>query len=159
MSRWPVGEAEIQAAIDKRDLALAPPNPDHALRLLAEAQSHVQSAKLITDIDPVAAYQIAYSGLRKACTALLAYQGLRATHDGGHVIVFDAVEAQFNGPRGHRAFSNLQRFRQMRNSAEYPEAGVAPAVIEDVEDCIERTEQVLEASRKLLESGQLSEFS
>ena len=116
MSRWPLGVSDIEEALRKRDLELVPPNSDHAHRLLREATLHIASAKLIIDSDPVASFQIAYSALRKTCAALLAYQGLRATSDGGHVIVFEAVRTQFNGPHGRQSFAHLQAMRQRRIS-------------------------------------------
>ncbi|WP_211675632.1 hypothetical protein [Ornithinibacter aureus] len=55
---------------------------------------------------------------RKALAAVLEAQGLRATATGGHVVLQDAMEAQFEPPLGH-LFKPFNRMRMRRNQAEY----------------------------------------
>lgn len=50
--------------------------------------------------------------------AVLEAQGLRATAAGGHVVLDDAAEAQFEPPLGH-LFRPFNRMRVRRNQVEY----------------------------------------
>lgn len=64
---------------------------------------------------------MAYDAARKACSALLAQQGLRATSRGGHIAVRDVTRAQFGGgPRG-RVLREFDAMRRRRKDAEYPQ--------------------------------------
>jgi hypothetical protein len=54
-------------------------NSGHALAILAEARKHLGSARLLATTDDVAAaFVMAYDAARKALSAMLAVQGLRA---------------------------------------------------------------------------------
>lgn len=129
------------------------PSGDHADRLMDDAAAHLKSASAIRDVDPAGAYQLAYDAARKACSALLAVQGLRATTRGGHVAVRDAVREQF-GP----VFTPFSRMRRRRRDAEYPDPDT-PAITEaDATEGIEKAAEMVEAATRLLESGQLPPF-
>ena len=69
-------------------------------RLLATARQHLASARLLADTDPYLAYVAVYDAIRKALSALLQIQGLRATTSGGHLAVMHAVQAQFGASMG-----------------------------------------------------------
>src|SRR5439155_23310546 len=79
------------------------------------------SAQTIMAVDPVGAYQLLYDAARKALSAVLENQGLRATSRGGHIAVFDAVMAQLHPPLG-QVLRPFDRMRRRRNEAEYPRA-------------------------------------
>lgn len=158
MSSWPVGKDRLLELLGSRELERVVPNPEHASRLLEECRGHIVSGRTIGESDPTGAYQLGYSALRKACAALLAHQGLRATKAGGHITVFDAVQAQFNGPHGSQSFAKLHYFRRMRGGAEYPTEDTPPTVPEDADDCLDRAEAVLADATTLLRSGKLDVF-
>jgi hypothetical protein len=67
------------------------------------------------DVD--GAYVAAYDAYRMAAEALLARQGLRATGgEGSHMIVEDAVSAQFDAVVPAFAKPTFERFRRTRHS-------------------------------------------
>ena len=94
------------------------PSAELAERFFAEADRHLASAAQIRTSDPTGSYQLAYDAARKACAALLAVQGLRATSAGGHIAVQDVVRAQFRG-----VFAQFPTLRRVRKQSEYPDGG------------------------------------
>ncbi len=81
--------------IERRELTQVTANPELADRLLATGRQHLVSARLLAASDPYVAYAAIYDAIRKALSALLQVQGLRATTSGGHLAVMHAVHAQF----------------------------------------------------------------
>jgi hypothetical protein len=122
-------------------------------RLMGEAAAHLASARAIADADPTGAYQLAYDAARKACSALLAAEGLRATSQGGHVAVQEAVREQFGGP-----FQRFGLMRRRRHAGEYPGAGTPTISRADAVEGVRDAQEMLDAARTLLRSGQLTEF-
>jgi hypothetical protein len=94
---WARGRARIEQLIADGDLEIVTASQTHAQRLLEEAQRHLRSAEQIAEDDATGAYQLAYDAARKACSALLAVQGLRATTKGGHIAIQDAVRDRSGG--------------------------------------------------------------
>lgn len=88
---WSRGRATIERLLADGGLDQVIASPDLAERLMEGAQRYLASAGSIAPADPSGGYQLAYDAARKACSALLAPQGLRATTRGGHVAVQDAV--------------------------------------------------------------------
>lgn len=105
-------------------LERVPPSLDISRRLLADATAHVRLAASGTDEDPAGALQLSYDAARKACAALLAVQGLRATVRGGHVAVIDAVRAQFPDRDDTAVFSRLHRLRPAQERNGVPGLGL-----------------------------------
>lgn len=97
---WQRGHDEILGMIDGGDLARVVADPDLADRLLSAAQRHIGSAETLCDSDPELAYAALYDAIRKALSAMLQAQGLRATSAGGHLAVQRAVHAQFSASMG-----------------------------------------------------------
>ena len=154
---WERGREVIDRLLRDRELDRVTPNRRVAERLLADASAHTASARLIASGDPAGAYQLGYDAARKAAIALLAVQGLRATSRGRHVAVQDAVQGQFGGAGGHRAFGAFGRLRRRRNDSEYPEADSPTITSDDADDCLQTAAAILDAARGLLESGALDE--
>jgi len=102
---WSKGQDEIQTLLDQNELERIAPNAKLSERYISEAANHLASAESIIGSDLSGSYDLAYDSARKACAALLAVQGLRATSQGGHIAVGDAVQAQF-GP-AFKAFNRL----------------------------------------------------
>ena len=117
-------------------------------RLLATARQHLASARLLADTDPYLAYVAVYDAIRKALSALLQIQGLRATTSGGHLAVMHAVQAQFGASMG-AILRPVDRIRVTRHEAEYP--GQATYIDQDtVLDDLPKAEAVVEAVAKAL---------
>ena len=95
-----------------------PASKRQALVLIADARRHLVSAETIAGTDPQGAYSLAYDAARKAMAAVYEAQGLRATSAGGHVVLHDAADAQFEPPLGH-LFRPFNRMRVRRNQVEY----------------------------------------
>ncbi len=125
---------------------------------MEDADKHLASARLIGGADRTGAYQLAYDAARKACAALLAVQGLRATTRGGHVAVQDAVRAQFNADGGIPASRALPRLRRTRAAREYPDVGTPTTTTEDVEDAISAASAIAAAAQQILATGRLDGF-
>lgn len=86
--------------------------------LIESARRHVATGGTATTNDPEGAFALAYDAARKAANALLAHQGLRATTTGGHIVIVEAMNAQFPGVAG---LKSIDRLRRRRNQAEYPD--------------------------------------
>lgn len=72
----------------------------------------------VGDVD--GAFAAAYDAYRMAAEALLVHQGLRATGgEGSHVVVEDAVSAQFASTIPGFAKPTFERLRRTRHSAQY----------------------------------------
>lgn len=138
------GDEAIRRLIADRELEKVRPDHDLADLLMDDAQRHLASARSLTEDDPAGAFQMAYDAARKACSALLAVQGLRATSRGGHIAVRDAARAQLGqGPGGHvlRAFDPMRR---RRKDAEYPQDPGDAIDATDVRDAMPKSKAIVE---------------
>ena len=118
---WERGRERVDELLARGELEEVTASEALADRLVREADKHLTAAGQIVAIDEAGAYQLAYDVARKACAALLAQQGLRATTRGGHVAVQDTVQAQFGGRGGMAAFGPIPRMRRKRAASEYPD--------------------------------------
>lgn len=150
---WQRGRETIEGLLDNAEMERVVPSDELADRLMGDASAHLESARAIRDVDPTGAYQLAYDAARKACNALLAVQGLRATTRGGHVAVQDAVREQF-GP----VFAPFARMRRRRRDSEYPDLDTPTITEADADEGIEKAAEIVEAAARLLETGELSPF-
>lgn len=98
MSRWRVGEAEVETLLAERALQPVTGSAADGTHGLARARRTLASAQVLLDADPTNALVLAYDAARQACTALPAQQGLRPTTTGGHIAVERTVRAQFGAP-------------------------------------------------------------
>lgn len=119
------------------------PNPDHAMRILAEARRHLSSARLLATTDDVAAaFVTAYDAARKSLAAMLAAQGLRTKGgDGGHRVLGELMQAQL--PDHKRALREFDWMRQKRNETEYSDPEKPTATTNDVADAIVAAERIV----------------
>lgn len=155
---WKRGKDDIEALLRNGELERAQPSTSLGERMLAEAEGHLRSARLLVESDPIAAYSLAYDAARKASAALLAPQGLRATSRGGHVAVQDAVRAQFSGDGGLPAFRAFPRLRRTRNVLEYPDLDTPGSSPEDAAAGIEDAEAIIKAASSVYATGKLEPF-
>lgn len=128
MMSWTRGRDEIIGMIDRRELTQITANTELADRLLTAARQHLISAEQLAASDSYLAYAAVHDAIRKALSALLQMQGLRATTSGGHLAVQHAVQAQFGASMGP-LLRPVDRIRVTRHEAEYP--GQATYIDED----------------------------
>ena len=156
MSAGVPGAAVIEAMIAKRRLQRVEFDAVGVAALLSTAGRHLESAGMAAGIDPDGAYSLAYDAARKSATAVLAQQGLRPTSSGGHVVVVEAMRAQFPDAAG---LNSLDRLRRRRNQAEYPQPGSYAAVTtEEVADVLAVAAACLASAHVLVDSGDLRTF-
>lgn len=155
---WERGRAAIEAQLASGELEVVTASDELGQRLLVEATAHLVSARTISESDPAGAYQLAYDAARKACSALLAVQGLRATTRGGHIAVQEAVRDQFGGEGGVAAFRAFPRLRRTRAGAEYPRLDTPTVTEADASDAIEAANAIFTVATGLLGSGKLTPF-
>jgi HEPN domain-containing protein len=146
---WATGRDRVQSLLDLGHLELVAPSGEHAALLMSDAQRHLASAGTIASTDAPAAYALAYDAARKALSAVLAKQGLRATSSGGHVAVQDAIEAQLGAARS--VVAQFGRMRRRRRDAEYPDEDSAPIDSAEVIEDVPHAEAIVEAARKLID--------
>ena len=158
MSSWPVGRETIIELLEKGHLERVVPNSDFAYRLVAEAHAHMKSVEKIIGFDYSGAYQLGYDAVRKACTALLAQQGLRPTTTGGHIAVVVAIRAQFNGQYGSPAFSKVDSLRRGRADSQYPQSTTPSVSKDDATYCRETAQEIIVAVDKVFASDKLESF-
>lgn len=153
---WEPGRDEIERLVRAGEFDQVAPDPQVAVRLLADAERHLATAASAeTSGDLAGAYQLAYDALRKSAAAVLAVQGLRSTVRGGHVAVQEAVVAQFPSIRAFRAFG---RIRRGRNRFEYPDTDTGGPTAADVDDAITSAMAVRAAVVALIEQGVLDRW-
>jgi hypothetical protein len=62
---WTRGREVVDRLLDNAELERVVPSEDLAARLMGDARTHLESAKMIRDLDPACAYQLAYDAVRK----------------------------------------------------------------------------------------------
>jgi hypothetical protein len=156
MPRWNKGSEVIERLLDARQLDHVPADADIVTALIASANRHVASAVTTAADDPEGAFALGYDAARKSATALLAHQGLRQTSNGGHIVIVEAMNAQFPGVAG---LKSIDRLRRRRNQAEYPDPhNYDPVTTKEVEDAIGAARDRLAAAQKLIGAPQLGIF-
>jgi hypothetical protein len=156
---WQRGRAAIERLIETGELEQVQPSSVTGERLLAAAAAHIQLAQRGIDDDPDGAFQLGYDAARKSCAALLAIRGLRATTRGGHVAVQEAAREQLAGPNGMPAFGRLSRLRRQRNATEYPDQDSPTITSDDAKACLDTATEILDAARRLVDSGRLGRWT
>ena len=145
--RWEPGRDVIDVLLSRGRLTRVTPNRDLALTLLDQARAHVASGAVVVDTDPAGAFALIYDGARKALTAILVNQGLRA---GAHAVLLDVVVAQLDPPLG-ATFRPFSWMRPLRNHTQYPAPERPTAQIDDVAEAIPAAQAIIEAAAKLLD--------
>lgn len=146
MSRWKLGEAEVEALIKSGELQALTGEAADGTRLLEKASTTLATARGAIESDPDSAYVLAYDAARQALTALLAHQGLRPTSKGGHYAVEQAIRAQFG--QGFRQFGALRR---RRNELEYPDRPDDDADAAEATEGVEHAQAIITSAQGLLD--------
>lgn len=156
MVRWNKGSEVVGRLLDARHLERVPADVDTVAALIASARRHIASAVTTGSDDPEGAFTLAYDAARKTATALLAHQGLRPTSGGGHIVIVEAMNAQFPGVAG---LKSIDRLRRRRNQAEYPDPQqYDPVTADEVDDAIEAARACVSAAEKLIAAPQLGVY-
>jgi hypothetical protein len=149
MSQLP-GEAEVRRLVAARELEQVRPEADLVELLMDDAERHLISAEQLAEDDPAGAFQMANDASRKACSALIAAQGLRATSRGGHIAVRDAARAQFGHGSPGRVLREFDAMRRRRKDAEYPKDPGDAIDAEEVRAVLPKSRAIVEYAVVLL---------
>jgi hypothetical protein len=68
---WGHGKPEIERLLSDRELERVSPDAQAALQFLSAAKRHLNSAHVLAESDPEAAFSTAYDAARKACASCL----------------------------------------------------------------------------------------
>lgn len=117
IARWEQGRSTIDLMLARGELERVHADRNLAELYLAHAERHLATASLAID-DVAGSFQLTYDAGRKALSAVLENQGLRATTRGGHRAIEDAVRAQLVPPFS-TVVSGFGWMRQLRNASEY----------------------------------------
>ncbi|WP_375423135.1 HEPN domain-containing protein [uncultured Friedmanniella sp.] len=131
-------------------LERVPPSREQADFLIRQARQHLQAATAIAKLDPPGGYQLAYDAARKSLTAVLENQGLRPTHTGGHVVVYEALRAQLDPPLG-AVITPFNRMRRTRNESEYPRLDRPGLHEDDVREVLPKVEALIDLAERILD--------
>jgi hypothetical protein len=145
MTRWRLGEAEIEALLAAGELQVLVGDAAQGEPWLTKAARTLQTATSVRSSDPSSAYVLGYDAARYACVGLLAQQGLRPTTKGGHYAVERAVTAQFKDRLG--TFGSLRR---RRNQIEYPTTVIDEVDAEEITEALETIATMLDQAAMLL---------
>jgi uncharacterized protein (UPF0332 family) len=146
---WPKGRDMVQQLIVSGDLEHVTASTEQAEAMLDDARRHLVSAKAIAESDPLGAYVLTYDAARKSIASILEAQGLRATSQGGHVVLFDAAMAQFDPPLG-KLIRPFNRMRARRNQVEYASSTNPEVTTDEVLNDIEKAEDLVDLAAKVL---------
>jgi hypothetical protein len=148
--RWEQGRPVVDALLTRGQLTRVTPNRDLAETLLMQAGAHITSGAAVLDTDPAGAFTLVYDAARKALTAILANEGLRAGGDGAHAVLLDAVMAQLDPPLGS-TFRPFTWMRPLRNHTQYPTPEHPTAQVDDVDEALPAARAMVDAAAKLLD--------
>ncbi len=143
---------EISRMLASRRLERVAVNVDHARSVIATAQRHLDTARVLAGTDDIAmAFTAAYDGSRKALTAVLAVHGLRVRPVGGaHRNTGLAATALM--PDAADEIAEFDWMRQVRNSTEYPEDARPEATAQDVQDAMAAGSAIVQACALVVEA-------
>lgn len=148
--RWEQRRATVDQLLASHRLERIPANRELANVYLEQGRAHLRTSAAAQGTDPVGEFQLAYDAARKALAALLVAQGLRPTHTGGHISVYDAVMAQFDPPLGD-AFRPFGWMRPLRNDSEYPSIDKPVAVAADAHAGRTAANEMVKTATRLLD--------
>lgn len=148
--RWEQGRATVEGLLARGRLTRVTANRALADLMLAQARGHLASAATIVAGDPSGAFVLAYDAARKALSAILVNQGLRAGGDGAHAVLLEAVRAQLDPPLGS-TFAPFGWMRPLRNHTEYPVPDQPVAQAEDVDEAIPAAAAMVEAAARIID--------
>lgn len=147
---WQQGRSQVDALLAAKQLERVPASAELAHAYLEQARAHAAVSAQSIGIDPVGSFQLAYDAARKALASLLVVQGLRPTGVGGHIAVFDAIDAQFGSVIGG-VIRPFTRMRRLRNSSEYPSLERPVATDDDARQAHVDAAAMIDAAARLID--------
>jgi len=119
---------------------------------MMEARRHLASARVLAGTADVSlAFVAAYDAARKALSAILAVQGVRAKGgEGGHAVLLDAVRPQF--PSDRQVLQRFDWMRTVRNNTEYPDFATPSTSPEDVADARAAAQAIVDLAARFVTS-------
>ena len=148
--RWEQGRTVIDALLRQGRLTRVAPNRALADSMLIQARAHLAAAVMVIGLDPQGAFTLTYDAARKALSAILVNQGLRAGGQGAHAALLEAVLAQLDPPLGN-VFQAYSWMRPLRNHTEYPQPDRPTAQAADVIEAQPSTAGMIDAAERLLD--------
>lgn len=114
------GDRTIEDLLRSERLQQIEADFDEAAEMLQSAETHLESAAMLAESDPAAAYQLAYDAARKATSADMLAEGYRTKADkpGAHAAVVIYAEEALVGAANANALSNFDQMRRQRNRTE-----------------------------------------
>ncbi|MCY7401457.1 MAG: hypothetical protein LH477_10975 [Nocardioides sp.] len=153
MSPWSPGVHVVRELIAEGKLSRLQGADAGVEGLMTRAGQQLASARSLLKSDPVTAYIVAYDAAKHAGMALLAEQNLRATAQGGHIAIEQALAAQFKG-----VFDGFGRLRRRRNELDYPTGPEDSAETAEAERALGVAASLVESARRLLDERVLTTF-
>jgi len=147
--RWEQGRAAIDAMLREGSLTRVHASHELAGQYVQNARKRLQSVELIKDMDPVAAFVLAYDAARLGLAAILINQGLRPRGEGAHALLLEAVLAQTEPPR-QRVFREFSWMRKLRNETQYPDADSPSASADDLAQAIPAATAIIDRAEVLI---------
>ncbi len=142
---WAPGRDVLERLVAEGQLTHISGSAADGTQLIASASALLLSATREQSANPEAAYVLGYDAARKACTALIAQQGLRTRTTGHHVTVEQVVRAQFGGP-----FHDFGALRRRRTEIEYPQRPGDEITADEVAVSLAIVESIVEVATKIL---------
>ena len=152
MTQWPKGADVVQQLLDRGHLQSIAGAATDGYALINRALTTLETARSIAEQDPDTACVLAYDAARYALVGLLAQQGLRPTIKGGHLVIQDAMNAQFEG-----GFKDFGVLRRRRNDLEYPDGMTDSSAPDEARWAIDAAEKTIDSAQRLI--GSLGFFS
>lgn len=118
---------------------------------LTSARQLLESSHREQGVNPEASFILAYDAARKACSSLLAHQGLRTKSNGHHVTTERVVRLQFGG-----VFHRFPSLRRRRSEIEYPRFSGEDVQAEESARALQLAREIVSAAERLI--GELTRF-
>lgn len=147
----PGGKAWLTEALATRDLERVKPDMAAAGHRINEATSHIRSARILADDDVTLAMSACHDAIRKAISAHLSANGLRArSGDGAHRIINTYARHQLAEVIATADLDDADSIRRDRILAEYGDFASAKLSAADVRTAADTAQRIVTAIAKTL---------
>lgn len=150
ITHWVQGRDVVEQLISDDRVEHVSASRELADLALGQARLHLSTAAQICDTDPAAGFQTAYDAARKALTAILENQGLRARNvRGAHAVLLEVALAQLDPPMG-KSLRHFDWMRRTRHSTEYPTLEAPQVTAEDVRDAVAFAQDIVDIAGRVI---------
>ena len=144
----------LAEALATRDLERVRASMASAGERINDARRHIRSARLLADDDTTLAIAACHDAIRKAVTAHMAANGVRARGgEGAHRITLDYARHTLGGRIEVDDIEEAQQIRQDRAVAEYGDFGSRMFDATYVRDAAAVAERIVNVVARVLASG------